>query len=278
MNPIEENAMNILVYLTEKKLENVSGNEINDLTGLSPEDINDAIEHLESLGAADVMKTIGTAPYGFYFVNITSRGRYLYHEMKGKTNEIKQIGGRTLLPKRPLNPVGSPYGFTDDDWEFVSLKKGDMNTLNVVFGLQYKSQHYNTDHLIKNIREHVEEAIKMYNEKHPKNKIESQFEKLTAGYGEHLFNTIARSIISSDIAIFEVSDQNPNVMIELGVALTWGVRILPIRDANSPKPPSDISGHTWIEHRISGEEILDEEFLKKLIIMIERAIAKKGVI
>jgi hypothetical protein len=69
----------------------------------------------------------------------------------------------------------------------------------------------------------------MYNKKLSKEKITLQFEKLTAGYGEHLFNTIVRSIIGSDIAVFEVSDQNPNVMIELGVALTWGVRVLPLR-------------------------------------------------
>lgn len=195
-----------------------------------------------------------------------------------KTNEIEKSEERRLLPGKPYNPIGSPYGFTYDDWEFVSLRKKNRNTLNVVFGLQYESQYYNTGDLIRNICEHFEEAIKMYNEKHPKNKIKLQFEKLAAGYGEHLFNTIARSIIGSDIAIFEVSNQNPNVMIELGVALTWGVRVLPIKEKNSPEPPSDISGHTWIEHEVSGEKILDEEFHKKLVMMIERAVVRKGAI
>jgi len=276
MNPIEENAVNILIYLTENKIDQANGNQIKDLTGLNPEDINDAIEYLESIGAVDVEKFIGTTPYRFGIVMVNSRGRYLYHEVKREMSEVKKDEEKKLLPKRPFNPVGSPYGFTDDDWEFVSLRKEDIATLNVGFGLQYKSEYYNTDQLINNIKKHFEKTIEMYNEKHSKSKVTLQFEKLTAGYGEHLFNTIARSIIGSDIAVFEVSDQNPNVMIELGVALTWGVRVLPLRERNSPKPPTDISGQTWIEYENSGEKIPDEEFHKKLEKMIERAIAKKG--
>lgn len=45
------------------------------------------------------------------------------------------------------------------------------------------------------------------------------------------FNEIARDVISADIAVFETSDQNSNVMIEMGVALTWGRRVLPINRA-----------------------------------------------
>jgi hypothetical protein len=51
-----------------------------------------------------------------------------------------------------------------------------------------------------------------------------------------------------DIAVFDVSDLNPNVMIEIGVALTWGIRMLLIRENGSPTPPSDISGQTWAKY------------------------------
>jgi len=276
MNPIEENAVKILTTLIEKKVGQAQGEQIKQITGLSPEDINDAVGYLEDLGAVDVIKWLGTAPYNFGAVMVNSRGKYLYHEIKKKTDKVKKEDEKKLLPERPVNPVGSPYGFTDDDWEFVSLRKEDRSTLNVVFGLQYESEYYDTSQLINNIKGHFQKAVKMYNEKHPREKITLQFEKLTAGYGEHLFNTIARSIIGSDIAVFEVSDQNPNVMIELGVALTWGVRVLPLREKSSPKPPTDISGQTWIEYEESGEKIIDEEFYKKLEKMIERAISKKG--
>jgi len=276
MNPIEENAAKILMVLVEKGIEEAEGEQIKQIVGLNPEDINDAVAYLEDLGAIDVLKWLGTAPYRFGAVTVNSRGKYLYQEMKKKISEAGKREERKLLPERPINPVGSPYGFTDTDWKSVSLSREDRNTLNVVFGLQFESKYYPTDQLIENIKQHFQKAVDAYNEKHSGEKITMRFKKLAAGYGEHLFNDIARSIISSDIAVFEVSDQNPNVMIELGVALTWGVRVLPLREKNSPKPPTDISGQTWIEYEEAGKKIIDEEFQQKLENMIEQAISKKG--
>lgn len=275
MNLVEENAVKILTTLIEKNVKQAQGKQIEQIIGLSPEDINDAVDYLVVLGSVEVIRGLGTEPYTFGAIMVNSRGKFLYHEMKKRTDEVEKEKEKKLLPERPVNPVGSPYGFTDDDWEYVSLRREDRSTLNVVFGLQYESEYYNTDQLINNIKNYFQKAVEMYNKKLSKEKITLQFEKLTAGYGEHLFNTIARSIIGSDIAVFEVSDQNPNVMIELGVALTWGVRVLPLREKKSPNPPTDISGQTWIEYEESGGKIIDEEFHKKLEKMIERAISKK---
>jgi hypothetical protein len=105
--------------------------------------------------------------------------------------------------------------------------------------------------------------------------VELNFEKLAAGFGEHVFNNIAGKIIGSDIAIFEVSNHNPNVMIELGVALTWGIRVMPLREINSPDIPSDISGQTWIAYENSGKNLADTDFQQNLDVMVERAIRKK---
>lgn len=102
------------------------------------------------------------------------------------------------------------------------------------------------------------------------------FQPLAAGYGEHLFNEIARDIISADIGVFETSDLNPNVMLEMGVALTWGVRVLPIKVQGKDRPPSDISGQTWADYLDSGSTFVDPEHETKLVRMIERAIRKKG--
>lgn len=275
MNLVEENAVKILTTLIEKNVKQAQGKQIEQIIGLSPEDINDAVDYLVDLGSVEVIRGLGTVPYTFGAIMVNSRGKFLYHEMKKRTDEVEKEKEKKLLPERPVNPVGSPYGFTDDDWEYVSLRREDRSTLNVVFGLQYESEYYNTDQLINNIKNYFQKAVEMYNKKRSKEKITLQFEKLTAGYGEHLFNTIARSIIGSDIAVFEVSDQNPNVMIELGVALTWGVRVLPLREKKSPNPPTDISGQTWIEYEESGGKIIDKEFHKKLEKMIERAISKK---
>jgi len=97
---------------------------------------------------------------------------------------------------------------------------------------------------------------------------------LSAGYGEHLFNEIASDIISADIAVFDASDRNPNVMIEIGVALTWGIRLLPIREKNAPTLPSDISGQVWAEYSKNGLGFLSGH-AERLLSMVDFAVRKK---
>lgn len=287
MNPIEQNALYVLKILVDNNMQLASGKKIEEVTNFDPQAINDAIEYLEDLNAVKVMRYLGTSPYDFGQVEVNTRGRYLYHELfsdeesKGTILTEDEINPPILagkkLPERPYNPLGSPYGFTEDDWETVSLKKKNRCKLNVVFGLQYESDYYITDDIINNIKIYFEEAVTNFNSKDLLNcVVELKFEKLAAGLGEHVFNKIASDIISSDIAVFEVSDRNPNVMIEMGVALTWGVRVLPLREIDSPDVPSDISGHSWVKYSESGEKINDDSFQEKLDEMVERAIIKKG--
>jgi len=68
----------------------------------------------------------------------------------------------------------------------------------------------------------------------------------------------------------------PNVFIEIGVALTWGSRVLLIKDAKCPKPPSDISGQTYVNYSDNGKTFSDSEYSEKLYRMVERAIRKKS--
>ena len=81
---------------------------------------------------------------------------------------------------------------------------------------------------------------------------------LAAGYGEHLFNEIARDVISADIAVFDTSDLNPNVMLEMGVALTWGVRVLPIKAEGCPKPPSTFPARRGRTTGIAAQRLLTQ--------------------
>lgn len=119
-------------------------------------------------------------------------------------------------------------------------------------------------------------AVDTYNAASARPPLTLDFRSLSAGYGEHLFNEIARDIIGSDIAVFETSDLNPNVMLEMGVALTWGVSVLPIKYEGRPKPPSDVSGQSWAEYRDHAALFLDADHQAKVVRMIERAVRKKG--
>jgi len=64
--------------------------------------------------------------------------------------------------------------------------------------------------------------------------------------------------------------------LEMGVALTWGIRVLPIKASGRPSPPSDISGQTWVEYEASASRFLDGDHQAKIARMVQRALKKKG--
>jgi len=156
------------------------------------------------------------------------------------------------------------------------MRKGAPGILYVVLGYQWKSKHFDSTELRRHIEDMFLKAVNDYNNLPGSFPIRLDFQSLAAGYGEHLFNKIARDIIGADIAVFETSNLNANVMLEMGVALTWGVRVLPIKLVGRPMPPSDISGQTWADYRESARIFTDPDHGVKLIEMIRQAVRKKG--
>lgn len=283
--PIEKNAWKILTTLTELPTNEmgqalIDAKDLQKITGLSPAEINDAIALLEPTGNIELLNALGTAPFTFRGVEITPLGRNTVQQQIAENERSQyELSHQNETPekgKSPPVPLGSPYGFTDNDWEIVSERKSKGNTLNVVMGYQFKSEHYDGNLLKENVEKMFQKAVDKYNGKSGSIRVTLEFTPLAAGYGEHLFNEIARDVISADIAIFDASDLNPNVMIEMGVALTWGVRVLPIKEKTRPKPPSDISGQTWADYENSGANFTDSEHENKLVRMVERAARKKN--
>lgn len=274
---IQENAANILESLATFQRDSfgraeITGDQLAGRTNLSAVEINDAVSLLVGSNYAEWVQTIGTAPYRFHTISITPLGRYEYERLLAQSKDEPVIA----TVNKPPVPIGSPYGFHDEDWETVSRRKADTNKLFVVLGYQFNSQYYNSEDLRNNIDKMFKNAIEIYNQKPDAIQVELSFKPLVAGYGEHLFNEIARDIISSDVAVFETSDMNANVMIEMGVALTWGIRVLPIKQVDRPKPPSDISGQTWADYENSGEHFMDSEHDAKLLSLVERAARRKS--
>lgn len=274
---IKENAAIILSTLATQSPDSmggvaIEGPKLQELTGLTPAEINDAVTILEESGYVELRSYLGTAPFVFGEVILLPRGKYEYERMTEK-KAVSKTAEEEI--SRPPVPVGSPYGFNDEDWENVAEVKGRSDQLHVVFGFQFESNHYDTENLKINVKEMFQKAVEGYNKSPKAIAVELIFKPLEAGYGEHLFNEIARDIISADIAVFDTSDLNPNVMLEMGVALTWDVRVLPIKEENCQKPPSDISGQTWADYRDSGSEFVDLDHENKLFRMVERAARKK---
>lgn len=263
---------------SERGEEYIQNSELQELTDLPPERLNDAVALLVDNGYLEWLRTMGMAPYNFRDVMLTAHGRYEYERVisaeSQKETQESQNKTQQFITQPPV-PVGSPFGFTDLDWEIVSEAKSETDKLNVVFGYAFESENYETELLSNNIESLFDSAVKDFNKKPGIIKISLNFQNLAAGYGEHLFNEIVRDIIASDIAVFETSDLNPNVMLEMGVALTWGVRVLPIKEEKCSEPPSDISGQTWANYQNNGGVFLDPDNANKIVRMIERAMRKK---
>ena len=281
-NTIEKNATLILRVLAGLPVQDdetpwLPGERLAASTLLSPSELNDAITILQEAGLVEWYQTLGTAPYRFNEVRITSRGRFeLERALTPTPTPTPAQPAGDVPPLRSLSPVGSPYGFREEDWEALNERKPTPDVLFVVVGHQFESQYFESALLTANLKAAFERALAAYNVLPGSSPTRLDFRPLAAGYGEHLFNEIVRDIISSDIAVFETSDLNPNVMVELGVALTWGVRVLPIKCEGRPRPPSDISGQTWADYRHNGSVFLDPEHPRKLLRMVERAVRKKG--
>jgi hypothetical protein len=252
----------------------INGRRLQEELGISPERINDAVSLLEINGYADVMKFLGTAPFDFGLISATPLGRLEYQRAVLASDEAAP-DQQAPLPRSPV-PVGSPYGFNEEDWEYVEQERGRRQVLKVVLGYQFESDHYDSAALTAMVQRDFEGAVETFNAEGGHEPVDLQLKPLSAGYGEHLFNEIAREIISADIAVFETSDLNPNVMLELGVALTWGIRVLPIKRESRPRPPSDISGQTWADYDQAKGAFVDPTHHEKLVAMVRRATTRKA--
>jgi DNA-binding MarR family transcriptional regulator len=298
---ILEDATRLLLYMAEHLEEGdeesmrghykFDAKELADALSIAPPQLNDSVQVLEDNDYVNVQRYMGTAPFRFAYAAPTSRGRAEAERLRAEQNEAEaaeqagQRGGLGVadpegttgpqISRSPL-PVGSPYGFTTEDWERVALDRDDADRLIVVFGRQWESGFYDSDPIRENIGALFAAALETVPEE-VRRGVALDYRPLEGGYGGHLFNEIARDIIAADVAVFETSDQNANVMIEMGVALTWGRRVLPIRRKDAPGPPSDISGQTWATYSENGTEWSDEKHLKKVAKMVELALQRKRI-
>jgi len=298
---IKDDATTLLIRLAEMqrtdpalRYDYIGGPDLDRMLQMGPQRLSDAVALLEENGYLEVLKTFGTAPYDFSDVMLTSRGRFEAERLEEAAREeaATRANVPALVVPQPTDgppkggdpsqftvtrfaqPVGSPFGFTVADWEAVGLDHEDENRLIVVFGHQWESQYFDASRLRASIEAKFQGALTAALPR-IKREVVLDFRVLEGGYGSHLFNQIARDIIGSDIAVFETSDLNSNVMIELGVALTWGTRVHPIRRHDAPPPPSDISGQKWAVYRADGSAWDDADHDRGLTKMVEFACLRK---
>lgn len=267
---LAEDAATLLAYQAKADRDKeLTGEHLVEATGIPAERLNDAVVLLEDNGYAKARRYLGTAPFNFYSVAITPQGR-----LETELAETRSLEGESVAVRQSPYPVGSPYGFKDEDWELIRLEQYSPKLI-VAFGHQFESRYYNTERLTNKLRDDFTVALAA-TQQEAAHEFTLDFVPLRAVYGTHVFNQIAAQIIASDIAVFETSDLNPNVMIEMGVALTWGTRVHPIRHMDSPELPSDISGQTWARYWDDGFDWEDSDHVRKLAAMVGQAIRKKS--
>lgn len=220
---IKDDATTLLIRLAQLqqthptfRTEYIDGPDLDKLLQMGPTRLSDAVAFLEESGYLEALKTFGTAPYEFNSVMLTSRGRFEAERLidggSNPTNDPRQAGGAEATVSnlvsstvtRLAQPIGSPFGFNSPDWERVSLDHEDAGRLVVVLGHQSDSKYFDSGQLHASIKAEFESALaaSLPRIRRP---VSLDFRVLGAGYGGHLFNQIARDIISSDIAVFETS-------------------------------------------------------------------------
>ncbi|MGO9481519.1 MAG: toll/interleukin-1 receptor domain-containing protein [Candidatus Kryptoniota bacterium] len=107
-NKIAVDVAKLLVVMFESSQENDSwfdGDELKRISGLEPDEINDAVDFLSNEGLIEQMNFIGTFPFKFGQVMLNSRGRYKYYDITSKSNS------HAMNPIRHTPPAGSPSIF-----------------------------------------------------------------------------------------------------------------------------------------------------------------------
>lgn len=123
MNPIEINSNKILKVLFENnpnKDIQFLGDNINQLTGIEPNDINDAIDYLDKLGLLDRLDYMGTSPYLFGEISLNSSGNFQYHEMNKTKNQSKKNSTMKVFVSHSHKDVEIAKGL-------VELLRGALN-------------------------------------------------------------------------------------------------------------------------------------------------------
>lgn len=162
---------------------------------MSPDRLNDAIDIMDEGGLVEVGRYLGTAPFNFKDARLTPRGRLQAQHLRAQSAPLpvsspSRSGVPTHTPRveRTPTPVGSPFGFQDEDWESVDRDQNDSERLIVVFGHQWESQHFDSEVLRAHVRAMMQKAIEEATADIPgRPSVALDYRPLKAGYGSHVF-------------------------------------------------------------------------------------------
>jgi hypothetical protein len=115
--------------------------------------------------------------------------------------------------------------------------------LKIFFGYQLRSK-YHTEKKIQTTMKKLKKRI----QKESNYDVEVKFGKFHPG--ELLFSEVLQAILDSDVAIFDVSENNANVCIEVGMAYGGNKYVICLknRDSHKFRFPSDVNAYIYIKY------------------------------
>lgn len=146
------------------------------------------------------------------------------------------------------------------------MAMNDIERVTLFF--QFNSKYYNRNRLEKMVRDATDLAEKNI----PDAKIE--YNRINIHPAQTIFSEVIRHIESANFCVFEISDNNPNVLFELGYAYSKGKGIALLKNKKSAVPiPSDLSGlfilyykdHTSLDNIALDLSINIEESIREAI-------------
>ena len=147
---MQQNGATILQKLAEfKRDQQVHNTELAEATGTEPGRTNDAVQILEDSRYVQVVRTLGNAPFDFNGLRIVPAGRHELERAEAAAATTERAGNEPQVRPSPW-PAGSPFGFHDEDWEFI-IRERKSEQFIVVFGHQFESEYYDLEVLSGNL-------------------------------------------------------------------------------------------------------------------------------
>jgi len=148
-------------------------------------------------------------------------------------------------------------------------RNGNRQSIRIFFGYQLVSQF----HSESDIRKCARLLVRTLSDRNVRATV--TFGRFPAG--ENLWDAIRDAIGRCDVALFDISENNPNVVLEAGLALGSSKRIIMLKSRESDeqfKRPSDLVGYVYVPYRSSAElcgRRLNLELSRSLIDYLSRS-------
>ncbi len=135
--------------------------------------------------------------------------------------------------------------------------------LKIFIGYQFKSDFHSPAHF-----QALGHALNALLEKQNKS-IRLDIEYGAFPPGVRLWDKIMETIEASQVTIFDISENNPNVLIESGIALGTGKHVIFLKcEQSTYNYPSDIHNFVFLPYQ-SSDKLIEEPFLKLILESIE---------